>query len=290
MGAVDIWCNLFTREAFDKYWFGTPDIAANIEWWRMEDRIVGRSPSEFVQHMDASKVDVVLVPSVKMRSYDTSQLIWDIPEEEVAELIEAEPTRIRGLVGIDPTSGMAGVRRLETWVEAGHFVGAHIHTYGFGLELDHRRYYPFYAKCVELGVPVVMQVGHSAERMPSAMGRPILLDNLALDFPELKIVGAHTGWPWIEEMIAMAWKHANVYIGTSAHHPRYWDPSMVRFANSRGRGKVLFGTDFPVLEFSDSLTAIEQLDLKDEARRLLAGDAARQLFGLDRLSVLGRRP
>ena len=290
MGAVDIWCNPFTREAFDKYWFGTPEVAANIEWWHMKDRVVGRSPSEFVQHMDASNVDVVLVPSVKMRSYETSQLIWNTPEDEVAEVIEAEPTRVRGLVGIDPTTGMAGVRRFEAWVNAGHFVGAHIHTYGFGIELDHRRYYPFYAKCVELDVPVVMQVGHSAERMPSAMGRPILLDNLALDFPELKIVGAHTGWPWIEEMIAMAWKHANVYIGTSAHHPQYWEPSLIRFANSRGRGKVLYGTDFPVLEFSDSLAAIDQLDLKDEARRLLKGGAARQLFGLDRLPALGGRP
>jgi uncharacterized protein len=290
MGAVDIWCNPFTREAFDKYWFGTPEIAANIEWWHMEDRIVGRSPSEFVEHMDASNVDMVLVPSIKMRSYERSELIWDTPEDEVAELVEAEPTRIRGLVGIDPTTGMVGVRRLEGWVKAGHFVGAHIHPYGFGLDLDHRRYYPFYAKCVELDVPVVMQVGHSAERMPSALGRPILLDNLALDFPDLKIVGAHTGWPWTEEMIAMAWKHANVYIGTSAHHPKYWESTLVRFANSRGRGKVLYGTDFPVLEFSDSLEALDRLDLKDEARSLLAGDAARQLFRLDRLPALGSRP
>jgi predicted TIM-barrel fold metal-dependent hydrolase len=290
MGVVDIWCNLFTREAFNKYWFGTPEIAVNIEWWNMRDRIVGRSPSDFVAHMDASDVDLILIPSVKMRSYETSQLIWNTPEEEVADLVAASPARIRGLVGLDPTTGMRGVRRFEKWICSGYFVGAHIHTYGFGVELDHRRYYPFYAKCVELQVPVVMQVGHSAERMPSAMARPILLDNLALDFPELKIVGTHTGWPWVEEMIAMAWKHTNVYVGTSAHHPRYWDPSLVRFASSRGKGKVLYGTDYPVLDFADSLAAIDRLDLKDDARRLLVGDAARRVFDLDELPSLGIRP
>lgn len=289
MGAVDVWCNVFTKAAFDKYWFGTPEIAFNIKWWNMADRIVGRTTAEFVQHMDSAGVDMVLVPSFKMFSYERSELIWDTPENEVADLVEAAPARIRGLFGIDPRTGMDGVRRLEAWVRSGYFIGAHLHTYGFGIELDHRRYYPFYAKCVELGVPVVMQVGHSAERMPSAMGRPVLLDNLALDFPELKIVGAHTGWPWVEELVALAWKHVNVYIATSAHHPRYWDPSLVRFANSRGKGKVLYGTDFPVVDYPDSLAAIDELALRDDARRLLVGDAARDLFGLDALPALGDR-
>jgi hypothetical protein len=116
--------------------------------------------------------------------------------------------------------------------------------------------------------------------MPSALGRPILLDDVALDFPELPIVGAHTGWPWAEELVALAWKHRNVYIGTSAHHPRYWDPALVRFANSRGRGKVLFGTDYPVVDYPDALAAIGELALKEEARELLIGGAARSIFKL----------
>jgi predicted TIM-barrel fold metal-dependent hydrolase len=123
-----------------------------------------------------------------------------------------------------------------------------------------------------------MQVGHSAELMPSHLGRPILLDEVALELPELKIVAAHTGWPWVEELIALAWKHRNVYVGTSAHHPRYWDAELLRFANGRGRGKVLFGSDFPVLEYGDSLHAINELELKPGARDLLIGDAARGLF------------
>jgi predicted TIM-barrel fold metal-dependent hydrolase len=126
----------------------------------------------------------------------------------------------------------------------------------------------------------VIQVGHSAERMPSAMGRPILLDDVALDFPELTIVGAHTGWPWTEELIALAWKHRNVYIGTSAHHPRYWEQTLVNFANSRGRGKVLFGSDYPVMDYADALGAIDKLGLKESAKELLVGGAARKIFRL----------
>jgi uncharacterized protein len=245
--------------------------------------LVGREAPEFCAYLDDSGVDAVIVPAAKMSSYRTRQLIWDVPEEEVAEVAAKAPGRVYGLVGIDPTEGMSGVKWLHRWItdEAGVFVGAHLHPYGFGLPVNDRRFYPFYAKCAELEVPVVMQVGHSAERMPSAMGRPILIDDIALDFPELVIVGAHTGWPWGEELIAAAWKHRNVYIGTSAHHPRYWDPSLVRFAGSRGKGKVLFGTDYPVLAHGDALATISDMKMPDDAKELLIGGTARKLFGID---------
>lgn len=285
MVVVDTWCNVFTEAAFAKYWLETPEIAEVVRWWHMEPRLIGRTAGEFVRYMDDSGVDVALVPSVKMRAHEDSRMVWDIPEHEVAELAALAPGRIFGLCGINPTKGMAGVRDLADSITNGGFVGAHLHTYGFGIPLNHRRYYPYYAKCVELNVPIVMQVGHSAERMPSHLGRPIHLDDVALDFPDLKIVAAHTGWPWIEELTAIAWKHRNVYIGTSAHHPRYWDPNLVRFANGRGRGKVLFGTDFPVLTYEEALPAVESLDLKPAARELLLGGAAVDLFNIAQVSL-----
>jgi predicted TIM-barrel fold metal-dependent hydrolase len=280
MGAIDYWCNTFTPELLDKYWRQQPEIFEVIQWWGLEDRLRGYSVEDFVKHLDEADVDAVMIPSAKMASYATQRLIWDVSEEEVASLAASAPGRIYGLVGINPRDGMEGVRRLERWVKDGDgvFVGAHLHTYGFGIPINHRKYYPFYTKCAELEIPVVMQVGHSAERMPSALGQPVLIDDIALDFPELNIVGAHTGWPWIEELIAAAWKHRNVYIGTSAHHPRYWDPSMVRFLQTRGRGKVLFGTDFPALDYADSIAAIDALELREAAKQSLLGGAARQIF------------
>lgn len=279
MGAVDFWCNIFTPEGIRQTFEEPREVADVVKWWGL--KFEGKSVDEFVKYMDDSDVDVVMIPSAKMASYETGQLIWDVKEEQVVELADAAPGRVVGLFGIDPREGMVGVRRLEDSVKNGPFVGAHLHSYGFNLPLNDRKFYPFYAKCTELGVPVVMQVGHSAERMPSAMGRPLLLDDIALDFPELTIVGAHTGWPWVEELIALAWKHRNVYVGTSAHHPKYWEPSLVRFANSRGKGKVLFGTDYPVMDHKDALSAIAKLPLKDESRDLVIGGAARSVFKLD---------
>jgi predicted TIM-barrel fold metal-dependent hydrolase len=228
--------------------------------------------------MDAAGVEAVLVPAAKMRSYKTEKLIWNVTEEEVHSLTQQAPGRVFGLVGIDPREGLAGVQRLERWIREGSFVGGHLHPYGFGLDVNHRRFYPFYTKLAELGAPLVVQIGHSAEAMPSAAGRPILLDDIALDLPELPIVAAHTGWPWLDEMIALAWKHPNVYIGTSAHHPKYWDPQLVAFANSRGKGKVLFGTDWPVMDHGDAIATIRGMQLKDEARELLLSGSARRLF------------
>lgn len=278
MGAVDYWCNIFTDAGIKHTFEDPPEVADVVKWWGL--KFVGKTVAEFIAYMDDANVDQVFIPSAKMASYQTRQLIWNVREEEVSELAEAAPGRIFGLFGIDPNEGMTGVRRLQESVSDGLFVGAHLHTYGFGLPLNHPRYYPFYAKCAELGVPVVMQVGHSAERMPSQLGRPILVDDIALDFPELTIIGAHTGWPWVEEMIALAWKHRNVYVGTSAHHPKYLDPSLVAFANSRGKGKVLWGTDYPVMDYKNALQSIDGLGLKDDAKQLFVGDAARSVFKL----------
>ena len=99
---------------------------------------------------------------------------------------------------------------------------------------------------------------------------------MACDFPELRLVGIHIGIPWTEEMIAMAWKHANVFIGCDAHSPRYWPPSFIHFLNSFGQDKVIFGTDFPVLEFGRTMQEIAALGLRpDPLRKLLRDNAAR---------------
>ena len=230
--------------------------------------------------MDECDVDIVMIPCFKMRSYQRKVMISEYTTEEIAEITRCNPARLKGLYGINPYKKLEGVRELETAVRDFGFLGAHLHTYGFEKPINDRDYWPYYAKCVELDVPVVMQVGHSAEAMPSVLARPILIDDIALYFPELKIVGAHTGWPWVQEMIAMAWKHANVFIGTSMHMPRYWDPDLVSFLNTRGMGKVLFGTDYPGLLHGEALKQIGELKLKEKAEKHLLRKAAEKVFKL----------
>jgi uncharacterized protein len=165
------------------------------------------------------------------------------------------------------------------------FVGAHLHPYGFGIDLDDRSLYPYYAACEELGVPVLIQTGHSAEKMPSSHGRPLSIDHVALYFPNLKLVLGHTSWPWCEEAIAMAWKHANVFIAMTAHAPKYWDDSLVHFLDSRGRGKVMWGTDYPVVKHGDSLAQVKELGLRPASEAaLLRGVALSVFFPADDVS------
>lgn len=276
--AIDVWCNPFTPEYTRRMFMEVDELRAVVEWWHMHERVKGLSVPDFVKMMDEVGVDKVLVPSIKMGSYQKRATILEFSDEEIYELTKQAPGRVYGLAGINPIERMDGVRKLEKAVKEYGFAGAHLHIYGFDLPINHRDLYPFYAKCEELGVPIVMQIGHSAEFMPSAHARPGLLDDIALYFPKLKIVGAHTGWPWIEEAIAMAWKHPNVYLATTAHAPAYWDPAIVKFMNTRGRGKVMYGTDYPVLTHPETIPAIDKIDLKPAAKEALLFGAAASIF------------
>ena len=209
---------------------------------------------------------------------------WHLPYDMVADAVQRWPDRFSGLAGLDPTEGMAGVRAFERSVREYGFIGGHFYPHWFELAPDHARWYPFYAKCVELDVPVQLQVGQSLVYDPKrplrSVARPITLDAVACDFPELKLVGIHVGIPWTDEMIAMAWKHKNVFIGCDAHSPKYWPQSFVHFINSWGQDKVIFGTDFPVLDFERTRNEVEALNLRPESKRKFLRDNAIRIYKL----------
>jgi len=210
---------------------------------------------------------------------------YHLPYELVARAVKQHPDRFHGMAGLDPYEGMKGVKELERAVEELGFIGAHFYPHWYELAPDHAKWYPYYAKCCELDVPVQMQVGQSMIYDPTypvrSVGRPITLDAVACDFPELKLVGIHVGIPWTDEMIAMAWKHPNVYIGCDAHSPKYWPESFVRYVNSYGQDKVLFGTDFPILDFERTREEIEALGLKPEAKKKLLRENAVRVYKLE---------
>ena len=145
----------------------------------------------------------------------------------------------------------------------------------------HARFYPVYAECCELGVPFCTQVGHTGPLMPSEVGRPIpYIDQVAIDFPELTIVCGHIGYPWTEEMIAVATKHPNVYIDTSAYTVRRYPPNLVAYLRAHGRTKVLFGSNWPMIAPRKALEGLAELELDAGVEAdFLAGNAAR-VFGL----------
>jgi hypothetical protein len=144
---------------------------------------------------------------------------------------------------------MRGVRELERLVKRAGFKGLSLRPFMIGLPADDRRYYPFYAKCVELDIPLSIHASAnwSAQRA-NDLGHPSHFDVVACDFPELKIILSHGGYPWVLEAVMLAWKHENLYLELAAHRPKYlaqtgtgWE-ALLRFGNSVIQDKVLFGT------------------------------------------------
>lgn len=281
-GAIDIVCNVTTpvdakdrRIGMDEYF---------MDKVRMSDEIRNGLPlEEYAAKMDRAGIERSLLIAVRAGDLRV-KYSWAIPYERVASYCDQFPERFHGVAGIDPSRGMRGVREFESAVREYGFVGAHLYPHWFGLPPDHARYYPFYAKCCELDVPMMLQVGHCLDyrrdRVLPSVGRPITLDQVAIDFPELKLIGIHLGWPWTEEMIAICFKHNNVYMAGDAYAPKHWPSSFVHYINSWGQDKVLFGTDWPVIDPERAMREVNDLGLRPESKHKLLRGNALSLFKL----------
>lgn len=204
-----------------------------------------------------------------------------ISNDEVAAFVRAAPELLVGVASVDLSRPMDGVRELRRAVKQLGMRALRVLPWLWGLPPNDRRYYPLYAECVELGIPFCLQVGHTGPMRSSEPGRPIpYLDDVALEFPELVIVGGHIGYPWTDEMIALATKYPNVYIDTSAYKAKRYPPSLREYLRGHGRKKVLFGSNFPMVTPADCLAQLDELGLDDDARRLFLGDNARRVFRL----------
>jgi hypothetical protein len=280
--AIDAVVNIWTPEALA----GRPNRSAfYTEKMRVDSKtFAGMSLTDMLAQMDKAGIERAFLIAAKVGQIG-HPACYHVPYKLVADAVQAHPDRFYGLAGLDPTEGMTGVRELARAISEYGFIGAHFYPHWFELAPDHARWYPFYAKCVELDVPVQLQVGQSMVYDPTyprrSVGRPITLDAVACDFPDLKIIGIHVGIPWTDEMIAMAWKHANVFIGSDAHSPRYWPASFVHFIKSYGQDKVLFGTDFPVLGFARTMGEIDALELSSEVRAKFLRNNAARVYKLD---------
>ncbi|MDH1263373.1 amidohydrolase family protein [Pseudomonas sp. GD03944] len=233
------------------------------------------SPAQTVERMDEAGVDTLML-SAWCRPEG-----WVFSNDDVAEYTRAFPERFVGVATVDLSKPLAAVRELERAVCELGFKALRVVPWLWKLPPNHRLYYPLYVKCIELDIPFCTQVGHTGPLMPSETGRPVpYLDEVALDFPELRIVAGHIGHPWTEEMIGLAWKHDNVYIDTSAYLPRYYPAPLLQFLRSYGKDKVLFGSNFPQLSLERCMSQVEELGLSDEVKAAFLHENARRVFRL----------
>lgn len=280
--AIDYHCNLFTPEAVKrKYVTASEGKREHDKFGNHTGSDAGYSVPDFLRRMDDLGIERGIVPAWQWRSYLDGTILWDDSPELIMETLGEHKDRFTGLYGINPFKRMDGVRELERVATEYGFVGAHLHTHGFGLPLNHRDYYPYWAKCEELGIVAVIMVGAESASQPAYLGQPSLLDDIAIYFPKLKIVASHTGWPWVEEAINLAFRHENVCLGTAGYTPKYWKPEFVHYLNSWGKGKVMWGTSFPLVDHAKALQQIDDLGLRDDAKHELLYGAAARWFGLD---------
>jgi predicted TIM-barrel fold metal-dependent hydrolase len=124
-------------------------------------------------------------------------------------------------------------------------------------------YYPAYAKCIDLDLPIAINTGLPGPPMPGACQDPMHLDEVCVFFPELKLVMAHGADPWWDVAIRLMIKYRNLYMQTSAYAPKYFPPQLIQFMNTRGQDKIMFASDHPVLSFERCIAEAQALDLRE---------------------------
>jgi predicted TIM-barrel fold metal-dependent hydrolase len=211
-----------------------------------------------------------------------------LSSEEIAAAAAEHADVLIPFGSVDPHGGKAAVARARRLVTEHGVRGFKFHPSLQVFEPNDPAYYPLYEAIAELGVPALFHTGQTGigAGLPGGRGiklrysNPMLLDDVAADFPSLTIVLAHPSVPWQDEAISIATHKANVYIDLSGWSPKYFPPQLVRAANSLLKRKVLFGSDFPVLTPDRWLADFAALDLKDEVRPLILKDNAIRMLGL----------
>jgi predicted TIM-barrel fold metal-dependent hydrolase len=277
--AIDFHVHLPTPEWLDVSMRGYIEAAESY----FRSKVARRSLDELARDYEA--IDTVAV-----------LLAWDaetatgrprVPNELVAQAARDHPDRFVGFGSVDPLKGDSAVDELDAIASAG-LKGVKLHPSLQAFAPDDERFWPLFERCEELGLATLFHTGTSGigAGQPGGQGirldyaRPIHLDAVAADFPELRIIAAHFGWPWHQELLAMALHKTNLYIDISGWAPRYIPPEVVREMKGRLSDRFLFGSDYPFIQPGRCLEELDSLELPEAAReRLLVGNGT-QLLGL----------
>jgi predicted TIM-barrel fold metal-dependent hydrolase len=207
---------------------------------------------------------------------------WHLDPAIALDTAGRHPERFRVQLGVDPTAGTPGRRRLRSLAADPAVVGLHLYPHWFGLRPDDPSLYPWYQLAGELDLPIQVQVGqclvYNRDRPMRTVGFPEALETAAVELPEVRFVASHLGFPWVEQVMAVASSHENVWICTDSYGPRHWPDALVRFVEGPGRTRVMFGTMWPTIGYSRATSEIAQLGLSDAARTALLGGNAAEVY------------
>lgn len=289
-GAIDISVNFHLPETSHRLLPLGLYKAAGPTW--VEKIRKGWTAEYMVEMMERAHVEISFVISLWCANGVGGEEIF-VAAEEMLPMLTQHSRKFFGLVGISPLRAWSdkyyAPRYIDRAVNDYGFKGVHLYPHWFGIRINDARMYPIFEKCAELDVPISFQTGQGTMRSNSRIvARPIWMDEIARDFPTLKIVALHSGYPWEEELVSLAVDNDNIYMCPDVPPPRMWHASIIeylkeegRFQNLGGAGKVIWATDWPLQDQEGSLKEIDALGLKPEIRRKLIRDNAIKLYKLD---------
>jgi predicted TIM-barrel fold metal-dependent hydrolase len=264
-GVVDAWINPNLASLSDDN-----DVSYLFPGLRQRmDR--GTSLEQLVDEMDEAGVDKGVLCSGYSGGGD---------REWVLTASDKYPERFGLSHVVDPREGMRAVRLVEELVQFDGYRLIRMLGLQTGLYYNDPAYYPVYAKCVELGVPVGLNVGFPGPQVPSKYQDPMAVDDVAAFFPELTIILQHGGEPWVDTCVKLMVKWPNVHYMTSAIAPKHIPGAIIDYANTRGADRVMFATDYPLLTHERCMNEVRALPFRDIERftKFVAGNAQRVLF------------
>ena len=178
-----------------------------------------------------------------------------------------------GFAGVDPHRGAEAVREFECAIRELGLKGLNVQGFEHRLPIDDALLYPLYEKCVELDVPVNIHCGvNFSTHTPMALGRPELLDQVLIDFPQLRVCASPPGWPWVNELIALAWRHPNLWIGVVAVRPKYLEVAhsgyepLLQYGATLLKERIIFGSAYPMMPVGRSVSELSALPLTEEVK------------------------
>ncbi len=270
-------------------------------------KILGDSPTEtLIQDMNEANINKTVLLSADTdvwfkRGGRNAFLPYNKYNDYVAGIVEEHPDRFIGFAGIDPRRGRLAIEELERCVKDLGFSGVKLWQL-HGFYPDDPRFYPFYERVQELGVPILCHTGAGPTGTYLKYNRPVYVDTVAVDFPEIKIIMAHIGKPWIDEAIQVTKANPNVYVDISAWEREYLEApihlirTLAKVKMRCGVEKILFGSDWPLFasrislkEWVDAIKGmrtpqlLQQLGLPDfteEEKRMILGGNAAKVLGL----------
>lgn len=239
---------------------------------------------EFVKLLDKMGVEKAVIFNL---DEETPSGIAGLPNDYYAEIVKKHPDKFVGFAGIDPLKRMKAVREIRRSYDLG-LRGVAVRPFMFGIPPHHAKMYPIYSTCVELDIPIWFHLSINYSTNNMEVERPIYLDIVAQDFPELKIIAGHGGWPWVNELVAVAWRNPNIYIDIASYLPKYigmkgtgWE-QLIHFGNSVLQDKILFGSTWLFMGMSIKQLAdgVMELPLKEEVKRKWLYENAARLLGI----------